>query len=548
MRVEKWRLAARLNNGKKYCQLMRNSNVRNTGPVTQRERFFKEQNQLISTTTPKGVITYANAEFCDISGYSLDELVGEAHNLIRHPDMPAQAFERMWTVLKQGLPWMGVVKNRCKNGDHYWVDAFVSPIFEHGQIAGFQSVRKKPAADVTRMAEQVYAGVNGKSSFWAQLRGKLLPSIMGQFWFCGVAGVGTAAMTAWLGAPLIGAAAGGVIASWLVAWLLAQPYRLAAQQAAGIYDDAIAQQVYTGRSDELGKLLLVQHFLDMQANTVTRRMADAAQRLQGITDIANDACRSNHDAIEQQKHEVAQISLSLTQMGGAVEEVNRSTHHTTQATLDAQTKAQAGKLQVQETARSIHELAEEVTQAAGVIGELQNDCESISSVVDVIRGIAEQTNLLALNAAIEAARAGDQGRGFAVVADEVRKLAQQTAESTRRIQTMIEQLQNIANKAVQTMQRGTGQASQCVEQINETGASLDTISESVRSINDMSLQISAAMEQQAATAREIQSNVTRLTQHADDTAQGARRTLEANQQVGTQANDLREVVAQFSRR
>jgi aerotaxis receptor len=522
--------------------------VRNTGPVTQRERFFKEQDQLISTTTSKGVITYANAEFCEIAGYSADELVGEAHNLIRHPDMPPQAFEQMWTVLKQGKPWMGIVKNRCKNGDHYWVDAFVSPVLERGQIVGYQSVRKKPAAGVTQKAEQVYAAVNGKTSFLAQARSRLMPSIMGQFWFCGIAGVGAAALATWLGSPLIGAAFSGVAASWLVAWLQAQPYRQAAVRAAGIYADALAQQIYSGRNDELGQLLLAQHFLDMQANTVIRRMADAAQRLQDITGIASDACRSNHDAIEQQKQEVSQISLSLTQMGGAVEDVNRSTHHTTQATLDAQTKAQAGKQQAQETARSIHELAQEVTQAAGVIGELQNDCESISSVVDVIRGIAEQTNLLALNAAIEAARAGDQGRGFAVVADEVRKLAQQTAESTRRIQTMIEQLQNVANKAVQTMQRGTEQASQCVEQINETGTSLDTISESVRSINDMSLQISAAMEQQAATAREIQSNVTRLTQQADDTALGARRTLDANQQVSTQANDLREVVSQFSGR
>jgi len=520
--------------------------VRNNGPVTQRERFFKDQDQLISTTTPKGVITYANAEFCDVAGYAAEELFGEAHNLIRHPDMPPAAFEQMWTTLKQGKPWMGVVKNRCKNGDYYWVDAFVSPIFENGQIAGYQSVRRKPAAGVSEAAERIYAGITSKSGVMPTIA-KLMPSILGQFWLCGLVGVGVLALFT-LMLPLIGAAAAGAAASGFVAWLLAQPYRKAAQQAVALYSDALAQRVYSGRSDELGSLLLVQHFLEMQSNTVTRRMADAAHRLQGITDIANNACRSNHEAIEQQMHEVAQISTSLTQMGGAVDDVNRSTHHTTQATRDAQDKAQAGKQQVEGTARSIHELAEEVTQAAGVIGELQNDCESISSVVDVIRGIAEQTNLLALNAAIEAARAGDQGRGFAVVADEVRKLAQQTAESTQRIQTMIEQLQNIANKAVQTMRRGTGQAEHCVNQINETGVSLDTISESVRSINDMSLQISAAMEQQAATAREIQSNVTRLAQHADSTAQGARRTLEANQQVGIQANDLREVVSQFSSR
>jgi len=520
--------------------------VRHTGPVTQRQSNFRESQQLISTTTEKGVITYANTDFCNIAGYTQDELLGQAHNIVRHPDMPAAAFEQLWGTLKQGRPWIGVVKNRCKNGDYYWVDAFVSPIRKQGQTTGYQSVRRKVGDDITRRASELYAAINGTASTWALRKFRLLPKAWGQFACVGIAATAACALILQLGAGTALAAGAGVATSLALGWWLALPYRAAARQAKQVCDDELAQLIYTNRHDELGALMLAQHFYSAQTNTVIQRMADVSERLDAITDVANAACRDTHQAIEVQKHEVTQISVALSQMGASVEEVNRSTHNTTQATHDAQTKAQFGKRQVQETAGSIHGLAEDVTKAASVIGELQNDCQSISSVVDVIRGIAEQTNLLALNAAIEAARAGDQGRGFAVVADEVRALAKQTAESTQRIQSMIEQLQAIAGRAVMTMQHGTEQAQQCVAKINGAGESLDVIDQAVAHINEMSQQMSAAMEGQAVTTREIQGNVGRLEAQADGTAISARRTLDANQQVGMQAQELNEVVSQFS--
>ena len=107
--------------------------MRNNQPVTQRERTFPAQQRLISTTDAKGVITYCNDAFVEISGFSREELVRAPHNLVRHPDVPAAVFAHMWGTLKQGLPWMGIVKNRCKTGDHYWVNAYVTPIFEGSQ-------------------------------------------------------------------------------------------------------------------------------------------------------------------------------------------------------------------------------------------------------------------------------------------------------------------------------------------------------------------------------------------------------------------------------
>ncbi|MCK5530491.1 MAG: PAS domain-containing protein, partial [Halopseudomonas aestusnigri] len=120
--------------------------MRNNQPVTQRERSFAADQRLISTTNLKGVITYCNDVFVEISGFTREELVGTSHNLVRHPDVPPAVFAHMWADLKAGKAWIGIVKNRCKNGDHYWVNAFVTPIWENGQITGYESVRVKPTA------------------------------------------------------------------------------------------------------------------------------------------------------------------------------------------------------------------------------------------------------------------------------------------------------------------------------------------------------------------------------------------------------------------
>ncbi|BBQ54669.1 hypothetical protein WP2S18C03_37500 [Aeromonas veronii] len=127
-------------------------------PVTQRERLYPDHQSLISTTDLESRITYANDEFCEIAGFQLDELVGQHHNLVRHPDMPKQAFADLWSHIKEGKVWMGPVKNRCKNGDHYWVSAFVTPIKDgNGRVVEYQSVRSAPSEEIKQRAEKIYA-------------------------------------------------------------------------------------------------------------------------------------------------------------------------------------------------------------------------------------------------------------------------------------------------------------------------------------------------------------------------------------------------------
>src|SRR5512146_1014027 len=128
--------------------------------VSKKEVPFTAGKVLISKTDTKGIITYANDAFVDISGYSREELLGKSHNIVRHPDMPPQAFKWLWDTLKAGRPWRGMVKNRCKNGDHYWVRATIAPMIENGAVTGFVSVRRAPTRNQISEAETLYRKLN----------------------------------------------------------------------------------------------------------------------------------------------------------------------------------------------------------------------------------------------------------------------------------------------------------------------------------------------------------------------------------------------------
>lgn len=210
-----------------------------------------------------------------------------------------------------------------------------------------------------------------------------------------------------------------------------------------------------------------------------------------------------------------------------------------------QKQTQDGRNVMQHTLKTIEALAQEVENSAQVISRLSEDSTQIGSVLDVIRGIAEQTNLLALNAAIEAARAGDQGRGFAIVADEVRTLASRTQASTLEIQSMIERLQTDASNAVKAMQQGQVQAQQGLSQAAQAENALQTISQSVTRINDMNIQIATAAEEQSSMAEEINRNIVNISQSADATAEGAKQTASAGDELAKLAARLQNLVGQF---
>lgn len=147
-------------------------------PVTNHEYVLTEKDTIVSTTDLKGAITSVNPDFIRISGFTEAELIGSNHNIVRHPDMPPAAFEDLWNTVKAGRPWTGIVKNRCKNGDYYWVEANVTPLRQNGQVVGYMSVRNKPTRRQIEEAEALYQqwnqGVFPKPPLLAVLRQKVL--------------------------------------------------------------------------------------------------------------------------------------------------------------------------------------------------------------------------------------------------------------------------------------------------------------------------------------------------------------------------------------
>ncbi|HCR97072.1 MAG: methyl-accepting chemotaxis protein [Halomonas sp.] len=156
--------------------------MRNNQPISQCEIELKEDDFLVSRTDLKGRITYTNPAFIEISGYTHDELIGAPHNLVRHPDMPPAAFENFWQTVQGGDTWRGLVKNRCKNGDHYWVDASVTPIIEDEQVVGYASVRVQASREAIKRAEQAYAEIReGRNKHLYLDKGRLRQRGVGQW-------------------------------------------------------------------------------------------------------------------------------------------------------------------------------------------------------------------------------------------------------------------------------------------------------------------------------------------------------------------------------
>jgi methyl-accepting chemotaxis protein len=270
----------------------------------------------------------------------------------------------------------------------------------------------------------------------------------------------------------------------------------------------------------------------------------AAQTADSASDL-NRIAVQNRSGVENTQIQVDQVATAMNQMSATVHEMAKNASSAADAAQSADKETVEGKRIVEGTIQMINNLAQEVEAGAVAIQKLESDAENINTVVDVIRGIAEQTNLLALNAAIEAARAGDQGRGFAVVADEVRTLAQRTQDSTKEILGIIEALQAGARNAVSVMASGRSQASSSVEQAARAGDSLESISQAVLRITEMSLQIANAVEEQSAVTEEITRNVAMITNVANSTADGANQTAMASEQLNGLAVTLEQKVGRY---
>ncbi|MDP2282605.1 MAG: PAS domain-containing methyl-accepting chemotaxis protein [Pseudohongiella sp.] len=509
-------------------------------------RQFSASEKLVSTTDLKSYIKYANAEFVNISGYTEQELLGSAHNIVRHNDMPKEAFKSLWSTVHEGRPWMGMVKNRCKNGDYYWVDAFVTAIMDNGQTTGYQSVRVQPDEKHVANAEKLYAklisGVSVRMHSLLSWRHKQLL----------IQGLGIAVLIALVAIPALSATTKVLLATLTGVLALAGNWALSSQldrvlaMSKAVCDDPIARAVYTGRHDELGSLELALKARKSQIDTILTRVDESAGRLTKLATQANDAVSETDSAIHRQQEELSSVSSAVTEMSAAINEVASNTANTSSAAEEADRSVAHGHQSIQESLSATTQLAQNIDDITHLIQGLGSDSDAIGSVIEVINGIAEQTNLLALNAAIEAARAGEQGRGFAVVADEVRTLAQRTQNSTVEIKAIISRIQASTRSCVDSIGNAQEKARLCVNFNQEAGESYMHISQAVSDIRNMTFQVATAVEEQSAVAEEVNRNVVNIQTQSERTSDASRMTAESSKHLAHDIKAMREMARQFA--
>ncbi|NAW58401.1 MULTISPECIES: methyl-accepting chemotaxis protein [unclassified Vibrio] len=307
----------------------------------------------------------------------------------------------------------------------------------------------------------------------------------------------------------------------------------------------LTQRIDIKRMDEIGELAThVNQFLS-QLQQMLRGIVDHSQTLSDQAGQASSLSMQAADRVEHQQNDVNQIATAIHEMSATAAEVASHAELTATASQASASACQDGQQVIEQNRSSIISLANQVTSAADVISELENNAQSINQILSTIQDIAEQTNLLALNAAIEAARAGEQGRGFAVVADEVRVLSQRTHGSTEEIRAMIETLQGNTRQAVDSMQTSTQLADTSVSYAQEAQDSLSKITTAINEINDMALQIASAAEEQRAVSEDISRNTQGIKDASDALAQQSIQSSESATDMNRAADAMRQQISRF---
>lgn len=513
--------------------------MRNNQPVSQHEYLFDDHATLMSTTDLNSYITYANDAFIDVSGFTADEINGQPHNLVRHPDMPPEAFADMWATLKQGEPWTALVKNRRKNGDHYWVRANAIPVVRDGKVQGYMSVRTKPTAEEVRQSEALYQDFReGRArgrrfykgllvhSGWRRpfsllktlpLRWRIrstllmmLPLSIAGVWALGISSGALAGFSAGMAGLLL-------LSSLWLEQQISRPVERMCQQALSVATGANHKVEQMDRVDEIGVTLRAIG----QLGLMFRWLVDDVSG-QAITVLsASDAiARSNSELsrrTEQAAANVQQTAATMNEMTATVKSNTETASEVNMLSADTSNAAIKG--------------GSVMNEMMGIMGEIADSSKRIANITSVIDGIAFQTNILALNAAVEAARAGEQGKGFAVVAGEVRSLAQRSAKAASEIKTLVE-------TSASRVQSGNNHAS-------TAGMTMQDIVSQVQNVTALIAQISAATAEQATALSEVSTAVEDLDDITHQNAARVAESAEASDRMTHQANRLVEAISVF---
>ena len=494
--------------------------MRTNLPVTQREIPLGEGDLLISRTDLKGVITYANPGFIRISGFAEHELLGQAHNLVRHPDMPKEAFKDLWDTIQTGRSWSGIVKNRAKSGDYYWVKADVTPLREGSRVVGYTSVRGRATREEIQGADALYAALRAGQATLApsRFKGLLTLQVRGMM----LAGLNILGLlgTQFLENPtarmafLITGIASGMGLAWTLKSLVVN--QLSELRVAFRRADLQIQLPVT-RQDEVGELTQGFNILNLRFRRIVHELGRIAHE---VSAESRDIASGNLDLSNRTERQAS----NLEETASCVEEIRAMVVQTADNTQVAKTRTVEAQHRAEASVLAMGEL---VT----AMNALQGQTVRIQEVVGLVDELAFQTNLLALNAAVEAARAGEQGRGFAVVAAEVRSLAQRSAEAAKEIRGLL--------------QATAQQSSAGVVLAQGTGAAIKDLALEVRGVAEQVEGIAEATTSQRQGIQEIHRAINELDSVTQQNAALVEQAAAASSNLEHQARDLADLAACF---
>lgn len=531
-------------------------------PITKNEVKFPHGQYIVSRTDLKGITTYVNETFITVSGFSREELIGKNHNVVRHPDMLPGAFQWLWDTIKDGRPWRGMVKNRCKNGDFYWVDALVVPVLKNGEITGYMSVRHEPTRQQIAEAEAFYQRLKEgkaslpKPSFWkggslkARLSGLAVFVVLAQIigllahHFGESFGLAHGSVDAFI--SVFGGL--GVLAGIVLLTQQSQVLTIIKRiigRLENIAQGDLTDDIPLARTDELGKLNDALVTMQTHLKAIMAEIAESAHLMGDSADALNIQMLQTRKVTSAQSDAVTCIASAVEQLVASVNEIADSAEQSAQAVDASHTLLGQASASMEESQVATTNVVTTVESAGRTMSELSQSIMAIDRVSHVIRGIADQTNLLALNAAIEAARAGESGRGFAVVADEVRKLAEQSSKQTTEIAASVQEIQQVTQLALNAMSAAGTHVESTNTAMQASRLGLDSVARHGEEVASISRHISDGTRQQAAAGNEIASQVEDIVSGIEQTTAAISDVTEKSVQMKESSSQLQKMISYF---